>query len=95
MEKIKGLDPNIAVSCSFEEPAKRSPEECGFIPRIAEPTFDPGDILLYRDLGIQHVWLGEINGSTGFQYATDLPQRWLDFQMMQNLTTHHRIERGI
>src|SRR5262245_7427302 len=92
MQKIERINPNITIVRPFEQPPECPPEECPLLRFIAQPSIDPRNNLLHRNLRVQHVWLRKKDCTSGLQHAVDVAYRRFDFEVMQDRTTHDRIE---
>jgi len=86
MEKIERIDLNITIACSFQQPPEFPPEECRLIWGVAKLSLNPGNILLYRDLRVQHVWLCKKDRTCRFQNTVNTAERFFDFQLYSDET---------
>ena len=70
MQEIERIDPNITIACFSEQPSGVTIERMlSNSVKSAKPLFNPGNVLLYSNLRVQHVWLREIDCTSWLQHA--------------------------
>src|SRR5207244_3698122 len=92
MQKIERINSNITIACSFEQLPERPTEESRLIRRVTKLSFNPRDVLLYRDLRVQHIRLCELDCTHRLQHAVYVAWRRFDFEVLQNRAAYHRVE---
>ena len=84
MKPVQGDDMDVSKTNRLHERCQPPAEECSLIGRVAHSGFDPGNVLLNHDLGVEHVRLGEAYHPARLEQALDVAQRRHDIQVVQH-----------
>src|ERR1700674_636645 len=92
MEKVEWPGPRIAEPVLAEKADYLPAEESSFVGRVLQPAPDRLDVLLHRDLRVEHVRFEEEESAARLEHAPELWQRAAQIKVMKHRLADHRVE---
>ena len=92
MQKIKGAHRELAKSGLEEQSLHFPPEKRRLVWAVTHSPFNKPEVLLQRDLRIEHVGFRKDTPAAGFENAANLAQGLARVDVVQDRTTIHGVE---